>query len=650
MADEQPRMYCFQGFALDPRARLLRGPGGEDVALTPKAFDTLLYLIEQRDRVVGKDELLSIVWRGRVVEENNLTQAVSAIRRTLGASAGDHRFLVTVPGHGYRFVATMDDSDALASEASVAAVPIRRATDAQAVVAQEWAWQWPMLALLLAVLALLVALAWTRPAQTPVAPLGMPADASLAVLPFHSLSGGTRDDLLALGLADTLITRIGSSTKLQVRSLASSQRFLNSGGSPLVAAKELGAKYVLEGTTQRSGEQVRVDARLLDAADGRMLWSGSYDEPIARVFALQDRVANDLTRILSIKFAALRGASPCDGANAEAYRAYLSGQYQMNRPSADRLREALQDFHRAIELDPSCARAYAGMAFAHRALVMTADHVPREEFPLVKAAVAKALAINPELAEAYASQGFTQFWYDWDWEASEASFKRAIALNPSLAEAHFGYAHLLANTGRMQQSAQQARLAIEADPLSPVISTVGSFFIGQAGAREEAKRIQDGVAERDPDYWTIWMVRGRRLAAQGDGAGATADLNRAVAGCGGCAQAQMVLGAHHALSGDRAAAEAVLSVLAARRRASYAPLSASAAIHAALGEKEKALDLLERGYAERDIRMSFLGLDSYWSSLRAEPRFRVLMQKLRLREPPPQKLKSTLNDQDRGGP
>ena len=638
MADDQPRVYRFEGFALEPRTRLLRGPGGEDVGLTPKAFDTLLYLIEQRDHVVGKDELLSIIWQGRIVEDNNLTQAVSAIRRALGAGAGDHRFLVTVPGHGYRFVATMDDDDAAVSVPSDAAGSMRRADDIQAVVVPQGTWQLPVLALLLAVLGLIATLAWMRRAPTPAAPLAMPTDATLAVLPFRSLSGGARDDMLALGLADTLITRIGSSTTLQVRSLASSQRFLNSDGDPLRAARELGARYVLEGTTQRSGEQIRVGARLLDAGNGRVLWSGSFDEPVVRVFTLQDRVANDLTRMLSIEFAAPRGVSPCDGVNADAYRAYLSGQYKMNRPSADRLREALRDFHRAIDLDPSCARAYAGMAFAHRALVMTADHVPNEEFPLVKAAAAKALAINPDLAEAYASQGFTQFWYDWDWAASEAAFKRAIALNPSLAEAHFGYAHLLANTGRIPEAAQQARLAIAADPLSPVISTIGSFFIGLSGAQEEARRIQDGVARRDPDYWTIWMMRGLRLGAQGDGAGAVANLNRAVSGCGGCAQAQMVLGVQHAKLGDRAAANAVLGELAARRRASYAPLTASAAIHAALGEKEHALGMLEQGYEERDIRMTFIGRDTYWDSLRAEPRFRALLQKLNLRDAQSQKL------------
>ncbi len=647
MSDAPVTAYAFEGYVLEPQRRELRGPDGQSIVLTGRAHDTLVYLIAHRERVVGKEELLAQIWAGRVVEENNLTQAISTIRRALGAGAGDHRFVVTVPGHGYRFVAevgvpsgVVDDppkpdlpgfevEPTVTSTAhGMSSPPRRRRLDA---------WRLPLLLVVLASIAVLAL--WRQQEESPAVPVkpSLSPTATLAVLPFRSLSGGSRDDLLALGLADTLITRIGSSTTLQVRSLASSQRFLDSRADPLVAARELGARYVLEGTTQRSGEQVRVGARLLDADDGRMLWSGSFDEPIARVFTLQDRVATDLTRMLSIEFAAPRDVSPCDGANAEAYRAYLSGQYKMNRPSAERLGEALQDFHRAIDLDPSCARAYAGIAFAHRALVMTADHVPGEEFPLVKAAAAKALAINPELAEAYASQGFTQFWYDWDWAASEASFKRAITLNPSLAEAHFGYAHLLANTGRIPEAAQQARLAIATDPLSPVISTIGSFFIGLSGAREEAKRIQDGVARRDPDYWTIWMMRGLRLGGQGDGEGAIANLKRAVAGCGGCAQAQMVLGVQHAMSGDRAAAEIVLGELAARRRASYAPLTASAAIHAALGEKEKALDLLEQGYAERDIRMTFLGRDTYWNSLRAEPRFRALLQKLHLPEPKRQK-------------
>lgn len=648
--------FEFDGFVLDPRRRVLSGPDGSRLPLTGRAFDTLLYLLRNRERVVGKDELMAQVWPGRVVEENNLTQAISAIRRALGVVAGEQRFVRTVPGHGYHFVAQVtvlgdppDPADVLGVAAGTgsaadggpdAATPGLETPAARLLLRRRRSdtWRRPLLAGTLALAVLAGVVAWRQRSAEPLASASsassLSSDATLAVLPFVPVDGGEPDPLLALGLADTLINRIGRSTTLQVRSIASSQRYLDHGADPLVAARELHAAYVLEGTTQRSGAQVRVGVRLRDAGDGRVLWSDSFDERADRVFTLQDRVAEELRRVLALKFSASRGTSPCDGANAEAYRAVLGGQYQMFRPNAQRLGEALQDYRRAIELDPTCARAYAGMGFVHRALVMTADHAPTAEFPVAKAAIAKAMAINPDLAEAHASKGFVEFWYDWDWEASEASFRRAISLNPSSAEAHFGYAHLLGNIGRIEEAAAQARQAIALDPLSPLINTIASGFIAAAGGRDEAARILDGVAERDPDYWTVWMMRGQRLAAQGKRAEANLQLQRAVEGCGGCSQALMALGISRAMGGDRAGAQAVLARLEAKRKVGYAPLTALAAVHAALGEKEDALALLEGAFAERDVRMTFLARDTYWNTLRKEPRFRVLMQRMRLREPP----------------
>lgn len=640
MPVDTPRHLAFGTHRLDTLARELRAGDGQLVPLTGKGFDTLCCLIANRDRIVGKDELIAAVWPGRVVEENNLTQAISALRRALG---NEGNAIVTVPGRGYRFAAQVQEEPAAGSPAANAptALPLPTGPHPGVAILSARRWTTPLLALaLLAVAGVAFVLAWRERAAPPGPRAANPstataspsaAPATLAVLPFRALSGGSADPLLELGLAETLIARVSGATSLRVRSLASSQRFNDARQDPLEAGRALGADYVLEGTTQRSGARVRVNARLLAVRDGRALWSGTFDQDIARAFTLQDGLSAAVASALALKLQSpvARVRNPCDGADALAYRDYLTGRYQLDRPSAPRMREALVAFKRAIDRDPSCARAYAGMAFAYRALVMTGDEEPRERFPLARAAVDRALAINPDLAEAHASLGFIRFWYDWDWPGAETEFQRAIALNPSLPEAHMAYAHLLANLGRNRESAVQARQAAALDPLSPIVLTLSSSFLAMGGDADGAARLMHKARELDPDFWTALLVDGGQKLAAGDHAGALADLRRARTLCGDCSQASWVLGAAYARIGDRAAAQAVLAQMEQRDRDAYMPATSLAAVHLALGDRDRALDLLERGYEDRDVRMTFLRRDAQWDAIRGEPRFKALMQKMK---------------------
>jgi TolB-like protein/Flp pilus assembly protein TadD len=557
-----------------------------------------------------------------VVEENTITQAIAALRRALDTQPGDHRFIVTVPGRGYRFVADLVEGDepapapaAVAVAATAAAVPAPARADRSkrgAIVA--------VACLALALIGVLVAFRWTARPVTQA-----PPDAALAVLPFRSLSNAQRDPLLELGLADTLITRIGDSTSLRVRSLASSERATEPGRDPIDAATRLGARYVIDGTVQASGDRVRVSARLLDTADGNALWAGTFDESADRVFTLQDRLADALVGALALNARARAGAAkPCDGADAEAYRAYLAGRHQFERPSGVAMRKALASFRRAIDLDPTCARAYAGMAFAHRTLVMTADADPRVHFPLAKAAIDRALALDPDLAEAYASQGFVRFWYDRDWSGSEASLKRAIALNPSLAEAHLAYAHLLANIGRNAEAGKHARQAVELEPLSPLFNLIGAGMLWDAGFEKEAERASARVHDVEPDFWLALMLGGAEKAYGGDFDGGIRDLQAAAVACDQCSQVLAVLGMVYVRADRRADAQALLARMEQTAKDGYLPPSSIAAVRNALGDTDGALDLLEEGLRERDVRMTFLRVDGRWNNLRDTPRFRAI--------------------------
>jgi TolB-like protein/DNA-binding winged helix-turn-helix (wHTH) protein/Flp pilus assembly protein TadD len=634
MTDTQPRYYRFEPFRLDTRARELREDDGAPLSLTAKAFDTLCYLIEHRQRLVGKDELLAAIWPGRVVEENNLTQAIAALRRALGTNAGEHRYIVTVPGRGYRFIADVHECEA---DAVVTPEPVVDATTGARALPATPAWHRAItFGAVLFMLSLFAIAAW-RMREAPV------LDASrhdaqrtaLAVLPFRSLSNGPRDEGLEIGLADTLITRLSRSDALQVRSLTSSQRLSGASLDAKAAGRELGAAYVVEGTTQRAEDQVRINARLVSVADGGTVWAETFDAPIARVFTLQDRMGDAVVAALKLSPVAppTHPRSPCDGDDALAYRAWLRGYYEINRPDSARLPVALAAFREAIDRDPTCARAWAGTAFAYRAQVMTADRDPREMFPLAKAAVARALAIDPDSAEAWTSKGFIEFWYDWDWPAAEASLRHAVALNPNLAEAHMALAHLLVNIGRGDEAVPHARQAAALDPLSPLVNALAAAFLGEAGLKDEAGRHLRKTLELEPDAWVALRIRASRAMASGDHAQAISDLRRAAEISHGSSQILDLLGQAYLQAGDRPAAERVLADLEERRRRDYAPATSLALLVNALGDTERALDLLEQGYRERDVRMSFLLRDSGWDNLRTQPRFRALLQKMRLEAP-----------------
>lgn len=606
--------YGFDGFRIDPLSRVLFAADGSEIALSGKAFDVLLLLVEQAPRTVGKDELLSSVWAGRVVDENNLTQAVSSIRKALGTGAGDHHFILTEARRGYRFVAKVEREVALPGRTTAPTAGRGR--------------RWALLVGLVVMLGL--ALASTRQGHEPMSGTSTPP--TLAVLPFRAVSGSPAEDMLELGLTDTLIARLSQIDRLRVRSLGSSQQASGASADALAAGRRLQVRYVVEGSTQQEDGRIRVNTRLLEVPGGRALWAGTFDAESGEVFDLQDRIAMAVAVALSLQadLRPARAPSPCDGSDPEAHRAVLTGRHLINRPDALNLPRAIAAFQTAIERDPTCARAYAGLASSYRRQVIGGDFAPRQTIPLAQAATAQALRLDPDLAEAHATHGFLVFWYEWDWERAEAAFRRAVALNPSLPDAHFGYAHLLANLGRFEQGLEHARQARELDPLSPLINTLESAFLAAAGETAEAEAGLQRALDLQPGFWIALLVRGGLALERGDAEAAVNDLTLAVENSRSNSGALAVLGMAQAAAGDRDAALATLQALQARERVGHVPFTSLAAVHVALGQTQQALDELERARDQRDVRLAFLKVDARWNPLRQEPRFRALARELDL--------------------
>jgi len=633
----EPRCYTFGEFRIDAVARRLSRRDGAPVTLTARVFDTLLYLVRHAGTSLGKDELLAAIWPGRVVEDNNLTQSISTLRKVLGAESDGHGYIVTEPGRGYRFVAEVrpvveahgaGDASTQAPAASVV-VP---ASAPEGMIRPSFASRTPRWLALAGVLAigLVAGGAWFVQHRSTNAPAA--ATTNIAVLPFKPLLPGDRDEVLELGMADTLINKLSNNRRLSVRSLGSVRKFDSLDQDPLAAGRELAVGSVLEGQVQRRGDRVHVSARLLGMPDGAALWTGTFDENFTDVFALQDAIAQKVATALALRLDSGEQRAMKAGytRNSDAYLLYLQGRYRIGKATPPEIHAGMAAFRKAIDLDPTFALAHAELAEAYRRLPITSDVDPKEAFALAKAAANKALEIDDEVAEAHSVLGWVAFWYDWDWGAAEKEFRRAIELNPSVAEAHLGYGHLLSNTGRDADAVEQGRLARELDPLSPLVNTITAGFLAGAHRADEARAFLNRALEIDPDFWIAHYVRGNFALGAKDYPAAIAEFTHARDHSNGSMQAVSMLGYALATSGDRAGARALLDELSSKATQQYVPATSVATIYIALGDTDQTLAWLNRAYDERDVRMAFLKVDRRWDPLRADPRFVALAKRIGL--------------------
>ncbi|MDP1570753.1 MAG: winged helix-turn-helix domain-containing protein [Vicinamibacterales bacterium] len=612
---DSPRVYLFGDFRLDADRRRLE-KAGQPVPLTPKIFDTLLFLVEHRGRVLTKDELLTALWPDVAVEENNLGQAISKLRQVLGEAPGDNRFIVTVSGQGYRFAA---DVTAAAPAASVQvasdAAPGRRT--------RAWA-----VAAIGAAAAALVAFAVSFSFRTADDAGALAPPRTLAVLPFKPLVSGTRNEALEFGMADSLIGRLGHLRDLTVRPLAAVRRFGDPTEDPLAAGRELGVDAILDGHIHRDEDRIRVTVRLVRVADERQLWAGQFDEPLTGIFSIQDAISERITRELAVQLSAEESASVTRSptTNPAAYEAYLRGRFFI---SLAQPRNAIEMFEQAVQLDRGFARAHAGLADTLSRVPIATDASPREPMMRARAAALEALRLDDRLGEAYTALGWVAFYYDWDWAASERQFRRALELDPLDFSARLGYAHLLSNTGRAEEAITQVDQALAADPLSPLAGTLRGQFLFHAGRVDEAAGQLRGLIETNPGFWIAHSVLGQLQLDARQIEEAIASFQKA--GGGGGVWAPLALEGHaHAVAGDPGRAQAILGMLTRTEHAA-APPSLVALVHLGLGDRLQALTWLERAYAEKDVRMVFLGVDPAWVPLRREPRFEALLTRMGLR-------------------
>ena len=629
-------MYEFGDFRIDVGRRLLLRSGGEPVSLTPKVFDTLLYLVEHSGSILDKHALMDAIWPDTAVEENNLSQNIYTLRRVLGEDRGEHRYIVTVPGRGYRFVADVTTTVASerreAAEVSQPAVEPREENSAQPTEKtgnrKNTIWPATVLGVIIAGLTLGGLYLWrsrTDPAPTT-------AIRTLAVLPFKPLVAENGNETLELGMTDTLITRLSNSEKIVVRPITSVRKYGGLEQDSLAAGRELGVDAVLDGSIQSWGDRIRISARLVGVSDGRQLWAAQFDEKLTDIFAVQDSISERVAAALVQRLGGdeRRRLTKHDTDNIEAYQLYLKGRYHAAKLTLPETEKAISYYLQAIEIDPTYALAYARLANAYRNPTLTSDVPSSESMPKAKAAALKAIEIDEGLAEAHIALGLIAYWYDWDWGAAERHYERALQLNPNHGDAHSAYAYLFSNTGRHEKAIAESRRGRELDPLALAKNALEAQFLSYAGRGDEAIERIHQTLDLDPNFWLAHLVLTRVYIAEKKYPEALGAANKARDLSGGLSEANAHIGYILAVMGKRPEARAVLEELKTLSVQRYIPPYNIALVYNGLGERDATFDWLEKAYEQRDVRMTFLKVDPKWDNLRTDGRFISLLKQMRL--------------------
>ena len=634
--------YEFGDFRFDTAQRTLLCDG-QPVALTPKNLETLLVFLENRERVLEKEELMNLLWPDSVVEENNLTQNISALRKALGERPNEQRFIKTIPGRGYRFVAEVrelpDEVETLIVQQSKVSVFIEeeeeteRQKDRRAMqpIASGTTARRRLAVIAALGLFVLFGVYWWKGRESAIGLSGGPHSAikTLAVLPFKSLNPqpGTNgnDEYLGIGLADVLITRLSNLSQLAVRPTSSVLPF--GGKDALQAGQALKVDSVLDGSIQQIGDRVRVTVRLLRTSDGQPLWAFQCDQQCTDIFALQDIVAARLTDALALKLTGeeQQRLTRRYTDNATAYQAYLKGRYHTLQYTPEGNQQAVKELNEALRLDPNYALAWAGLADAYAA---ASDWLmsPREALPKARAAAEKALALDDTLAEAHAALGHV-FVHQFN-PAAEREFQRAMALNPNSAAALFFYGEYFMGKDADKGVAVLRRIQ-QLDPLSP---TAGSFIVSlylMARRNDEALQEAQRTLELDPNNPFSRQLLAMSYGAQGNHAAAIGELEK-VKPLLPTSQVVGALGMEYALSGRRDEALKVLTELQQMARQQYVSPFDVALVYVGLGDKEQAFAWLEKARADQSEWMGWINADARLDMLRNDARFAELVKRVGL--------------------
>jgi eukaryotic-like serine/threonine-protein kinase len=454
----------------------------------------------------------------------------------------------------------------------------------------------------------------------------------LVVLPFENLSGDPTQQYFSDGLTEETIADLGglASDQLGVIARTSSMSYKGTRKSVAEIGRELGVDFALEGSVRRQAERVRITVQLIRTSDQTHLWARQYDRELKDVLAVQDELGRAIAEQIQVKLTPARAAHHAGVApvNQAAYDAYLQGRFHLWRVTRPDLERALEHFRRAVQFDPRMAVAYAGLAQTYAVLSIAGGAEPRETFPRAEQAAKQALEIDPDSAEALTATAILRHWHNWDWAGAETYARQAIAHNPSAARAHQVLGRLLTNIGRHDEAIAEIDAARSLDPLAPLIAALSADFRLEARRADEAETFIQKALELDPRFWVAHVSAARLFLHRARYAEALAAAETARDFSGGHSETLALIGWCHGALGHGDEAGRVLAELERRRAANYVPATHVAVVHLGMGDTGRAMQWLERAFADRDVWLTEAAVEPRWDSLRAHPEFEELLRRM----------------------
>ena len=579
MPEERTAVFSFGPFLLDVADQSLKR-NGVPVALTPKLFDLLVALVTNSGRLVDKDTLLKAVWPDVAVEEGNLTKGIFSLRQLL-EEGQDVRYIETVPKRGYRFVATV------AAQPGTPAPPVAATNAGNA-----------------------------------------PAENSIAVMPFRDMSAGRDQEFFCEGMSEEIINALGRVPGLRVASYTSAVRFKGQAIDPQTIGRELLVTWLLEGSVRKSGDMVRIAVQLVRASDGFTAWSGRFDRRLDDIFAMQDDITGMIAETLTQRVAKHAGPLVTSTTSStQAYSLYLEGRYLWNKRPGDVVWQALARFEQAIASDPTFAPAHAALASVYGTLGAWESGAlpPAEAFAKSKAAAARALELDPQLAAGHTAVGYTTLHFDRNANRACEEFDQAIALNPAWVDAHHWHSHALCAAARFPESLAACRRIVELDPVNPLMHAHVAWHHYMARDFDNALTQAERVVRMESAFHWGYFFAGWSLERLGRHPEAVTALREAVR----CSSNNpvMLAGLGHALAANQERREALRVVRDLERLRADKGLFAYeiGVILATLGKRDDSFEWFTRAVQERSGWLVYLKVDPRLEPLHSDPRFDALL-------------------------
>lgn len=638
---DPPLLLQFGDFSVNPRARTLHKHGVR-LKLHGQPFEILLLLLARPGDVITREELQAKLWSGDtyVDFEHSLNTAIKKLRRTLGDSADEQRFIETVPRIGYRFVAPVNFVEPPASAAISAPQIIAENSGGANAPAhptrRNWALRfWPILAGISIVL--IVSGAYLLRSRSPRRPQPSQTRLMLAVLPFENLTGDASQDYFSDGLTEEMIAQLGqlNPQRLGVIGRASVMHYRHNQNLQQIAS-DLGIQYVLEGSVRRDSQKVRITAQLIRISDQKTVWSREYDRELTSILVLQQEIAQEIADEIQLtlgdtrkRIAPARGLATSP-TSYEAYDLYLKGRYFLNKRNAQGFQQAIDYFQQAIAKDPHYALAYAGLADSY-ALTSSYNLDPDENLiPKARAAALRALQIDENLAEAHTALALIAENHDWDWQTAGKEFRRAIELDPNYPTAHHWYAEYLAWQGRFDEALAESDRARQLDPLSLIISADRAAIFYYSRQYDRAIEQLRTVLDLEPDFPRANIILILAYVQKGQFAQALADIEkqRRVDDSPGLWALQAYVCGR---AGQRVQARRALAKFEQlNRHEQLDPAAMHVLAYAGMGDKEKFFDAVQQAFQERSNSLTALKVDPMYDPFRADPRFQALLRRVGL--------------------